>query len=171
MVEVVEAERDGKWWFEETALEFVECPTCAAKPGSPTLCNSCLQNRSVIGRLHDIIAKQDEALNLGQVRRGEAALKEAEDVFETIVFHFKDEGRERVWPVAIQQHYDSAAARGYSLGDTTVSCDDGKGVVLVRSTIAPAGPMRRPSTRFVAELASDHTLDDVSAKNVRKAFE
>ncbi len=30
---------------------FVECPTCAAKPGTPTLCESCLHNRAVIGQL------------------------------------------------------------------------------------------------------------------------
>jgi hypothetical protein len=31
--------------------EFKECPTCAAKPGSPTLCGSCLHNRAVISEL------------------------------------------------------------------------------------------------------------------------
>jgi len=28
--------------------EFQECAECAAKPGSPTLCPSCLQNRRII---------------------------------------------------------------------------------------------------------------------------
>ena len=32
-----------------TVLEFMECTTCAAKPGS--LCPSCLHNREVIGML------------------------------------------------------------------------------------------------------------------------
>lgn len=29
-------------------LEFIECPQCSAKPGSPTLCPSCLSNRQLI---------------------------------------------------------------------------------------------------------------------------
>jgi len=32
-------------------LEFVECPECASKPGSPTLCDSCLKNRNSISKL------------------------------------------------------------------------------------------------------------------------
>lgn len=31
---------------------FVECDTCAAKPGSPTLCRGCLANRALIAYLH-----------------------------------------------------------------------------------------------------------------------
>lgn len=31
---------------------FVECDTCAAKPGSPTLCRGCLANRTLIAYLH-----------------------------------------------------------------------------------------------------------------------
>ena len=31
--------------------DFVECPTCAAKPGSPALCGPCLHNRSLIYEL------------------------------------------------------------------------------------------------------------------------
>ena len=31
--------------------EFMECSACAAKPGSPTLCASCLHNRRVICEL------------------------------------------------------------------------------------------------------------------------
>jgi len=27
---------------------FVECDTCKAKPGTPTLCNGCLTNRNTI---------------------------------------------------------------------------------------------------------------------------
>lgn len=29
-------------------LEFTECDTCRAKPGSPALCTGCLRNRLVI---------------------------------------------------------------------------------------------------------------------------
>jgi len=43
---------DDKHWFErDIPLEFRECDACAAKPGCPTLCNGCLANRAVIGRL------------------------------------------------------------------------------------------------------------------------
>jgi hypothetical protein len=31
--------------------EFVECAACAAKPGSPSLCASCLRNRATIHQL------------------------------------------------------------------------------------------------------------------------
>ena len=31
--------------------EFMECAACAAKPGHPTLCPSCLSNRSAIAAL------------------------------------------------------------------------------------------------------------------------
>lgn len=27
--------------------EFVECPTCAAQPGAPTLCRECLERRTL----------------------------------------------------------------------------------------------------------------------------
>lgn len=35
--------------------EFQECPTCAAKPGSPTMCSSCLNNRQAQRRQADRI--------------------------------------------------------------------------------------------------------------------
>ena len=31
--------------------EFAECASCAAKPGSPTLCPACLHNRATISQL------------------------------------------------------------------------------------------------------------------------
>ena len=33
------------------SLVFKECPICAAKPGTPILCASCLHNRYVIEKL------------------------------------------------------------------------------------------------------------------------
>jgi len=36
-------------------MQFVECATCAAKPGSPPLCGSCYHNRTVIDRLDSIV--------------------------------------------------------------------------------------------------------------------
>lgn len=32
-------------------LEFMECESCSQKPGSPTLCPSCLHNRRAIDKL------------------------------------------------------------------------------------------------------------------------
>jgi hypothetical protein len=32
-------------------IEFVECDTCRAKPGSPILCGGCLKNRETISKL------------------------------------------------------------------------------------------------------------------------
>lgn len=32
--------------------EFVECPTCEAKPGSPELCRECLERRE----LYEVVA-------------------------------------------------------------------------------------------------------------------
>ena len=37
--------------------EFVECETCAAKPGSPPLCPSCLKNRETIGVLRGAVKR------------------------------------------------------------------------------------------------------------------
>ena len=34
--------------MHKDATEFMECTECSAKPGSPILCTSCLNNRSAI---------------------------------------------------------------------------------------------------------------------------
>jgi hypothetical protein len=39
--------------YDTTQLEFVECDTCRAKPGSPLLCDGCLRNRFVISTLKE----------------------------------------------------------------------------------------------------------------------
>ncbi len=39
---------------------FRECEICAAKPGSPTLCQSCLNNRSAL---------EDRDVMIGDLRR------------------------------------------------------------------------------------------------------
>jgi len=41
--------------FDITETEFKECAGCSAKPGSPTLCESCLHNRKIIERLNNLI--------------------------------------------------------------------------------------------------------------------
>jgi hypothetical protein len=43
-------------------MEFVECSVCAAKPGSPDLCYSCLSNRKTIEQLeHQIETLKENA--------------------------------------------------------------------------------------------------------------
>jgi hypothetical protein len=44
--------KSAKKYDEKRRLEFIECPSCAVKPGSPTLCDSCLHNRDAIQFLH-----------------------------------------------------------------------------------------------------------------------
>jgi hypothetical protein len=38
--------------------DFLECDTCRAKPGSPTLCRGCLRNRTMIGMLNTLLRKE-----------------------------------------------------------------------------------------------------------------
>lgn len=35
-------------------LEFMECDSCRAKPGSPQLCTGCLHNRSAIEKMKEV---------------------------------------------------------------------------------------------------------------------
>jgi hypothetical protein len=44
--------------------DFTECPQCANKPGSPDLCEACLNNRRVIEKLYDVINLQDKKLRV-----------------------------------------------------------------------------------------------------------
>ena len=41
-----------------SSRQFIECPACAAKPGSPALCEACRANRKLIG---DLIADDEES--------------------------------------------------------------------------------------------------------------
>lgn len=43
-------------------MEFKECDGCSAKPGSPTLCKSCLHNRQVISDLNKDFKDQGRVL-------------------------------------------------------------------------------------------------------------
>lgn len=47
--ELVEADRPEGDQVSFIRPEFVECPTCAAKPGTPTLCPECLERRELHG--------------------------------------------------------------------------------------------------------------------------
>jgi hypothetical protein len=46
--------------------EFKECISCAAKPGSPILCSSCLHNRKFI----DILKRKEERYDALMVDKG-----------------------------------------------------------------------------------------------------
>lgn len=50
---------------------FVECASCAAKPGSPTLCAACLSNRAAIGAYERLLVIAGEYIAAGCTCRGE----------------------------------------------------------------------------------------------------
>src|SRR5262245_29303195 len=45
------------------SLKFQECAACAAKPGMPVLCPSCLHNRAVISALQERLPPGDTFLS------------------------------------------------------------------------------------------------------------
>ena len=45
-------------------LEFHECESCAKKPGTPPLCNSCLHNRQTIEKANRKINRLTHWFNL-----------------------------------------------------------------------------------------------------------
>jgi hypothetical protein len=69
--------------------KFIECPTCAAKPGMPVLCESCQKNRQTINILEAEV--KDLQLEI-------ADAKEADDrrrlvaIKEEVLAHLEDEG-------------------------------------------------------------------------------
>jgi hypothetical protein len=42
------------------SIEFMECAACAAKPGSPALCEACLHNRKIVSELNHRIKSLEE---------------------------------------------------------------------------------------------------------------
>ena len=50
--------------------EFRECASCASKPGAPQLCQSCLVNREIAGRVDVLIRTNNEYLE--RARKAEA---------------------------------------------------------------------------------------------------
>lgn len=42
-------------------IRFRECSVCAAKPGAPTLCQSCLNNRGLESRLYRSVENEEKA--------------------------------------------------------------------------------------------------------------
>lgn len=55
--------------------EFRECAACAAKPGSPTLCPSCLHNRAVIRCLTLPAVNDCGVVKVGDIYRAKQALE------------------------------------------------------------------------------------------------
>ena len=52
---------DDELFPPDLPLEFVECASCHAELGSPSLCLPCLQNREVIDRLKRQLARARDA--------------------------------------------------------------------------------------------------------------
>ena len=50
-------------------MEFKECAACAVKPGSPTLCEACLHNRSTIDKLLSLVKISEEEWGILQTYR------------------------------------------------------------------------------------------------------
>ena len=44
--------------------EFIECSVCAAQPGCPSLCESCLINRQIIEQLKQRIKTLERVLRI-----------------------------------------------------------------------------------------------------------
>lgn len=47
-----------------TDEDYKECADCASKPGSPTLCESCLHNRRVVGELQREVRRLQERVRV-----------------------------------------------------------------------------------------------------------
>lgn len=65
-------------------LEFKECESCSAKPGSPTLCESCLHNRTVISDLNKDF--KDQGVVLGRLIATNVKLGLRVDRLEAFIF-------------------------------------------------------------------------------------
>ena len=50
---------------ENQEWEFIECDTCKVKPGSPTLCAGCLNNRQAISALSK--AREEERSRIKEI--------------------------------------------------------------------------------------------------------
>lgn len=55
-------------------LRFMECDPCKAKPGSPVLCESCLNNRAVIMRQQEALSRLGSAASFIKKLIGELTL-------------------------------------------------------------------------------------------------
>ena len=64
---------------------FKECPACAAKPGMPVLCESCLYNRQIMNNLEQEV----EALK-AQIR-SDSDHRRLTEIKDEVISHLKDE--------------------------------------------------------------------------------
>jgi len=48
----------GRFGSPGYVVDFVECDTCRALPGTPPLCSGCLHNRNAINTLHAALKLQ-----------------------------------------------------------------------------------------------------------------
>lgn len=49
--------------FKPEEIEFIECDTCKAKPGSPQLCPGCYNNRTAIYALKAMLTAVENEKN------------------------------------------------------------------------------------------------------------
>ena len=61
-MEIIDSPRPDERVFVDH--EFQECSACAEKPGSPTLCSSCLHNRALISALQTSRKRKAQWLSL-----------------------------------------------------------------------------------------------------------
>lgn len=76
--------------------EFVECAACAAKPGSPELCASCLHNRTAISELTKATSTGELLLRTKEYRRNWVAEEAKRITLENQVAELKRKLGERV---------------------------------------------------------------------------
>lgn len=94
-------------------FEFVECAACAAKPGSPSLCAACLQNRATINELRGRLAK---IVQLGNALLGKtqpsvrAAIKDINTERETLLELYAVAARLQTFPVPFEAHFELVGA-------------------------------------------------------------
>lgn len=64
-------------------LNFKECAACKGQPGSPLLCESCLNNRAVISRLKDAVGA------VGKVEQAVSTVRTAVEDVRTLLSYPK----------------------------------------------------------------------------------
>lgn len=70
--------------------EFVECATCAKKPGSPRLCPACTHNRAVIAELRHALSELPKAHDLLEPALNYYELKSRMDALSRLAVQMKE---------------------------------------------------------------------------------
>lgn len=96
-IEIVEADRIEPVYTND----FVECDSCRAKPGSPTLCYGCLNNRDLINRRQSKPAQHTESwektwreLPYGKILKKEGWSEASEGFIERLLNQARTQGAE-----------------------------------------------------------------------------